>query len=425
MSPDDERRMPYSVELAAPNGSEVNRMNTGDNEPHLGAPPQGRRPAVAGEMEGKRILDEFLALVHVDSPPRKEGRIMRILASQLQAIGFKVVFDNAHAAVGGEVGNLIATLRASRPGVPSLFLSAHVDTVTSTAGIQTIVEDGVVRTDGTTILGADDKAAVVAILEAVRHIVAFEIPHGEIQVLFSICEEIGLKGAAAMDFSQVTAKMGFVFDSGQPVSGIVVHSPSHDRIHAVVHGRKAHAGAAPENGISAIQAAAAGIAKMKLGRIDSETTANVGVISGGEATNIIPDKVNIQAEARSRSEGKLQAQVAHMIECIQQGAAEYGAEADVDVARHYSSFKLSEADAVVRVASEAMAATGRQPCLLAGGGGSDANIFNANGLPSVVLGVGYQNIHSNDECIAVADLVAAYRTAVALIERAAEGAERI
>ncbi|MDQ2733185.1 MAG: M20/M25/M40 family metallo-hydrolase, partial [Armatimonadota bacterium] len=282
-------------------------------------------------MDVERLVQEFLALVHIDSPPRQEGRIMNVIAPQLEAMGFKVAFDRAGEAVGGDVGNLIATLPATDPKAPSIALSAHVDTVEPTPNIRTIVENGMIRTDGTTILGADDKAAVAAIMEAARYAVASNIPHGEIQILLSICEEIGLKGAVEMDLSMVSAKMAFVFDTGLPVSGLVVHSPSHDRIRATIHGRKAHAGAAPENGINAIQAAATGIARMKLGRIDVETTANVGIIHGGEATNIIPDRVEIEAEARSRSEEKLTAQVAHMVDCIEGGAAECGGRADVKV----------------------------------------------------------------------------------------------
>ena len=367
-------------------------------------------------IDEQRLLQEFLELVKIDSPPRHEGLVMKLLAEKLRAMGLTVVFDRAGEAVQGEVGNLVATLPATRPDAPPIFLSAHVDTVAPTAGIVPIVEDGVIRTDGTTILGADDKAAVAAILEAVRHVLEADIPHGEVQVLLSICEEVGLKGAEAMDFSLVFGKMGFVFDSGQPVSGIVVHAPTHDRIHAIIHGRKAHAGSAPEQGVSAIQAAASAIAAMKLGRIDSETTANVGTIHGGEATNVIPDRVEIEAEARSRNDQKLQAQVDQMVGAIEQGVAEFGATAEIEVSRHYPGFKLDEDAPVVRVSARAMEAVGMVPQILASGGGSDANVFNGHGIPSVVLGVGYHQIHTTEEWIALADLVATTRVAVSIIE---------
>jgi len=370
-------------------------------------------------MDSERLIEQFLALVHVDSPPTRERKVMLLLAPQLEALGFSVTFDQAGGAVGGDVGNLIATLSGNRPGARPIFFSAHVDTVAPTAGIRTIVADGVIRTDGSTILGADDKAAVAAIVEAVRHVVTYDLPHGELQILFSICEEIGLKGAAAMDYSLVAAEMGFVFDSGQPVSGVVIQSPTHDKIHAIVHGRKAHAGSAPEDGINAIQAAAAGIARMRLGRIDVETTANVGTIQGGEATNVIPDRVELLAEARSRDDRKLERQVSQMIGAIEEGAAEYGARVEVETTRHYSGFHLSDDDPVVRMACDAIRSLSMQPKLLPSGGGSDANVFNARGLPAVVLGVGYRNIHTHAESIAIEDLISTSRLVAALIETAA------
>jgi len=367
-----------------------------------------------------RLLREFLTLAHIDSPPRREGQIMRVLAPQLTALGLRVHFDEAHLAVDGQVGNLIATLPATRPSAPPIFLSAHVDTVASTAGIKTIVSDGVVRTDGSTILGADDKSAVAAILEALRHIVSYEIPHGEVQILFSICEEIGLKGAAAMDLSLVKAKTGFVFDSSLPVGGIVTRSPSHDRIKAVIHGRKAHAGMRPEAGVSAIEIAAHAVSRMKLGRIDHESTANIGVIHGGEATNIVADRVEIEAEARSLDEVKLRSQVQSMTDALAAAAAERGGHADVNVSRHYSHFSIDETAPVLRLAREAIQAIGLTPRIGVSGGGSDASIFNARGLSSVVLGIGYRDIHTHQESMEVAELVRIYKLAVALIERAAE-----
>ncbi|MCA1596786.1 MAG: M20/M25/M40 family metallo-hydrolase [Chloroflexi bacterium] len=366
----------------------------------------------------QRVLETFLELARIDSPPRKEGAIMRLLAGHLEAIGCDVVFDRAGETVGGETGNLIATLPGASANAVPIFLSAHVDTVAPTAGINIIVEDGVVRTDGNTILGADDKAAVAAILEAARHVVTHRIPHGPVQILLSICEEVGLLGARHMDRSLVSGEMGFVFDSGQPVGGIVVHSPTHDRIRAVVTGRKAHAGAAPEQGVSAIQAAAAGISRMKLGRIDAETTANIGVIQGGEATNVVPDRVEILAEARSRNEGKLKVQVEHMLECLREGAAQYGASVEIETHRYYSTFKWEENEPVVQTARRAVLAAGLEPALCVGGGGSDASIFNEQGLPSVVLGIGYQNIHTHAESITVRDLIRTHDVALALMTQA-------
>lgn len=370
-------------------------------------------------LESQRLTQQFLALVHIDSPPRKEGKIMQVLAPQFRALGCKVEFDQAHTAVGGEVGNLIATLPARRSNAHPIALSAHVDTVASTQGIRTVIENGIIRTDGATILGADDKAAVAAILEAIRHVVAHDIPHGEVQILLSICEEVGLLGAREMDVSKISARSIFVFDSSQSVGGIVVHGPSHDRLRAVIHGRKAHAGNAPETGVSAIQAAAIGISRMRLGRIDDETTANIGVIQGGEATNVVADRVEVLAEARSRNGASLEAQMNHMISCLQEGADTCKATVEIETLRHYSMFRLTEDTPVVRTAMAAARRIGRQPQLHSSGGGSDASIFNERGIPSVVLGIGYRNIHTHDECISEGDLQQTYQFAMALIQEAA------
>jgi tripeptide aminopeptidase len=217
----------------------------------------------------------------------------------------------------------------------------------------------------------------------------------------------------------VKGALGYVFDSGTPTAGIVVSAPSHENMIVEIIGRAAHAGIAPEEGVSAIVAASNAISKMTLGRIDAETTANVGVIQGGKARNIIPDKVTIRAEARSRCEVKLVSQVEHMKKLFEEEAAKIGARAEVKSIREYTAFRWTESDEVVKVASAACRRIGIEPQLVDGGGGSDANVFNLGGVPSVVIGVGYEHPHSSSERMAVADLVKSAEYAQAIIEVAA------
>lgn len=359
-----------------------------------------------------RLLGRFLDLVRIDSPPRQEGRIANYLEGALRELGFSVVRDGAGAEVGGETGNLIAFKPGAEREAPCLMLSAHMDTVEATGDLEPLVEDGVVRSRGETILGADDKAGVAAILEAVQCLNESGVACGDLEVVISICEEVGLLGARYLDFNRVRSRLAYVLDSGAPVGAIVVAAPSQDRIEARFHGRAAHAGGCPEQGINAIRAAAMAIAKINQGRIDFETTANVGAIHGGQVTNVVPDYVEVKAEARSRDRAKLDAQTRHLVDCFEQGAAEAGATVDVRVERLYESFRIAPDDPLVRWAQAATEASGLEAVAKDAGGGSDANIFNAHGLPSVVLGVGYQEIHSHKEWIAVSDLAkAAERTA--------------
>jgi tripeptide aminopeptidase len=369
-----------------------------------------------------RMLDQFLSLLRINSPPLKEGQIAAYLQNELRKLGFEVLVDSAGEATGGEVGNLIAR-KQGRRDAPWLMLSAHMDTVQPTEGLEPVVEGGVVRSSGNTILGADDKASLAIILEAVRALDEDEAPRGPLEVVFSIAEEIGLRGARTMDLSQLRSKFGYVLDSGKPVGGLITAAPTHDLLTVRVRGKAAHAGAQPEAGVSAIQAASAAIAAMKLGRIDEETTANIGTIHGGQATNIIPDFVEIKGEARSHSTEKLDQQVRHMIECFQQGAARYGASVEVETERAYTAYKVPDSDPLVQWAFEAGSRVGIEPTTRAGGGGSDANIFNAKGIRSVVMGVGYEDVHSTSERIAVDDMVKSAEMLYQLVLVAAERAK--
>lgn len=364
----------------------------------------------------QRLVDQFIAMVKISSPSRQEGAFAAYLQKELEALGFSVDIDAAGDQAGGNTGNLIATIQGSRDIEPLMFC-CHMDTVLPCANIQPLITDGVIRSDGTTILGGDDKAGIAAIFEGLRRIQERGLAHGLLQVLFTICEEVGMHGAKGLDYSKVKATRVFVLDAEGPLGQIAVQGPAKDAITAVVHGRTAHAGLYPERGVNAIQVAARAIDRMKLLRIDAVTTANIGTISGGIATNIVTAQVEVTAEARSLVNEKLDAQSAHMKECFEQAASELGAVVDVDVRRSYSAFKLTESDPVVRQCMDAMQSLGLTPALVSTGGGSDCNIFNALGLTAVDLAIGMTDVHTNQESIKIADLETAARLIEAIIER--------
>lgn len=255
-----------------------------------------------------------MELIQIDSHSGKEGAIAKVLVKKLEEMGLEVTIDDAGVKAGGETGNVIAKLKGTKNG-PTILFSAHMDTVTPGEGVKPIVKDGVIYSDGTTVLGGDDKAGIAAILEGIRVIKENNIEHSDVEVVFSIWEEGGLFGAKYLDTSKISAEYGFVLDSGGAPGEIIIQA-AQDKVNAKIIGKPAHAGVAPEEGVSAIMIAARAIDNMRLLRIDEETTANIGTISGGIATNIVAPEVTIKAEARSINEEKLTAQTAHMVEVL-------------------------------------------------------------------------------------------------------------
>jgi tripeptide aminopeptidase len=341
-----------------------------------------------------RLVSTFLELVQIDSPSGQEEEIARHLTAALKSLGLTVVRD--------QTGNVIGRLAGEGP---SILVSAHMDTVRPGQGVKPIVANGMITSDGTTILGGDDKSGVAAILEALRVLVEQDVPHSPLEVALTVSEETGLNGAKGLDLTTLCAKEGIVLDSGGPIGVIVVSAPSQNRLRAIVHGKTAHAGFEPEKGINAIVVAAEAIAAMPLGRIDEETTANIGRIQGGMATNIVPDRIEMAGEARSHDESKLEAQVRAMTEVLKKAASQHGATVEIDVEHSYSAFKLSDEDAIVRRAVAAARTLGLTPVLVPSGGGSDANIFNAGGIATINISTGMDKVHTTEERIAVDDLV--------------------
>ena len=377
-------------------------------------------------IQEQRLVDEFMALVKVDSVSGHEQEISKVLKEKFGALGLSVEEDDAAEKTGYGSGNLFMMLEADgAEGAPVIFFTSHMDTVAPGAGIKPqLDDDGYIRSDGTTILGADDKAGLAAMLEAVKVLKEQGIPHGPVQFVITVGEESGLYGARAMEAGRLKAKFGYALDSNGRIGDIAVAAPTQAKITMKVNGKSAHAGVNPEDGISAIQVAAKAIARMPLGRIDHETTANIGRFEGGGATNIVCDFVKLDAEARSIVQDKLDRQVEAMRTALESAAADYGATAEFDSEIIYPAYRYTDGDPVVELAKAAIESVGRTPRTFHSGGGSDANIFNGLGVPTVNLAVGYEHIHTTKEQIKVADLVKTTELVVQIVKLAGEQANK-
>ena len=368
------------------------------------------------------VLDLFVELAAIPSPPGDERAVADRVLAYLAELGIAAEEDDAAARLGGTTGNIVARLPPTGPGDggTAIFLCAHLDTVPPTGPIEPVVDDddGVVRNARDTILGADNKAAVAAMLDAIRRLLAESRPHAGVELVLTPKEETGLEGAAALDEGALAAGVGFVYDHAGPIGEIVAAAPSSTAIDAVFTGRAAHAGMHPEEGRSAVAAAARAIADLPLGRIDDETTANVGTIAGGTARNIVPERCVVQAEARSHDERRLAEVVGEIVDSCTFAASLAECEVELEVRETYRSYRFRDDDRPVRIASEALAAGGFAPRTIRAGGGADANVFNARGRACANLANGMARIHSADEHIAVADLQAMVDVTLHLVEAA-------
>lgn len=368
----------------------------------------------------QRLLDEFLELVQIDSETKFETEIAKVLKTKFTELGLEVIEDDSMKTTGHGAGNLICTLEATTENIDTIYFTSHMDTVVPGKGIKPSIKDGYVVTDGTTILGADDKAGLAAMLEAIKTLKEQNIAHGKIEFVITAGEESGLVGAKALDPSLMTAKYGYALDSDGKVGTIIVAAPTQAKVKATIYGKTAHAGVAPEKGVSAITIAAKAIAKMPLGRIDHETTANIGRFEGGTQTNIVCDLVHILAEARSLIPEKMEAQVKKMKEAFENVASEMGGRAEVEVDVMYPGFKFGDGDHVVEVAKRAAAKIGRDSELQTSGGGSDANVIAGNGVPTVNLAVGYEEIHTTNEKMPIEELEKTAELVLAIIQEVAQ-----
>jgi tripeptide aminopeptidase len=376
-----------------------------------------------------RLKNILLDLVRIDSLSRREGACARRIQREMENLGLTCRFDNAAEKVKGEVGNLIVRIEGTVSGVAPLLICAHMDTVAPGEGVKPIVEGDIIRTDGTTVLGGDDKSGCAIIIEAIHQLRERQIPHGPVEAVFTVCEEIGLLGAKHLDLNMIEAREGLVYDSDAP-GYLFVRAPGAKALRFTVRGLEAHAGMAPERGLSAIKIASEAIAAMRLGRVDDETTANLGLIQGGRALNIIPNEVVVRGEARSRNNAKLERQVAHMIQCFEDAVGRanvtlegkrFDASLNYAVHTEYEGMNVPDDAPIVRKVVEAARRTGRVVKPEAMGGGCDANILNRRGLVVANLGTGMRDIHTVREWLDIKDMVATAEVTVELIRLQAGG----
>ena len=367
------------------------------------------------------MLELFLELASLRSPPGEERAVADVVSAYVRDLGLEVDEDDAGAAVGSTIGNLYTRVEPTAEGVP-IFLCAHLDTVPPDGSLEPVVEDGVVRNAGGTILGADDKSAVAVMLEATRRVLAENRPHAGIELLFTPKEEVGLLGAAAFDHTRLHGQVGYVYDQAAPIGEIILGAPYSQAMQVRFHGRASHSGMYPEEGRSAIAAAARAIADLRLGRVDDETTANVGTIQGGTAGNIVPEWCSFDAEARSHDERKLADLVQEMLETFAFAASLADCEVETSVKKSYRGYRFKRDDPVVRLAATVLERSGYPPTYGLSGGAADANVFNERGLPCLNLANGMTSIHTPDEHIAVDDLDKMVEVTLALVDAAREGA---
>jgi len=351
------------------------------------------------QAERERLQRTFAQLCAIESPSGRERACADRVASWLSELGLEVHEDASGPAAGSDAGNLLARIpgRSQR----SILLCAHLDTVPLAAPVAPQLRDGVWSNANEGILGADNKAAVAVLVELARRLTAAgEPPPVSVELLFCVCEEVSLRGSAQLDAGALRSSFGFIFDHASPVGEVVVASPTHYRIQATVRGRAAHAGVRPEQGRSAIAAAARAIAAMRLGRLDAQTTANVGQIEGGSAINVVPERCRLLAEARSLDDARASAVATEIVDRLQDAADAAECDLDVEVERTFSGYRLGERDRQLAVAERALRSCGHTPRRIQSAGASDANSLIAAGLPCVCLADGVQANHEPGERVA-------------------------
>jgi tripeptide aminopeptidase len=368
------------------------------------------------------VLKLFVELAALPSPSGEERAVADRVLDYVHALGLQPEEDDAGSRIGSSMGNILCRIPPTNgAGGTPLFLCAHLDTVPPEAAIEPEVgEDDVVRNAAGTILGADNKAAVASMLEAAARLLENRQAQAGLELLFTPMEEVGLRGAAAFDEQRLAARVGYVYDHAGAVGEVILGAPHQRKLDVHFRGRAAHAGMYPEEGRSAIAAAARAIADLRLGRLDDETTANVGQIEGGTARNVVPEHCRFLAEARSHDERKLADVVQEMLETVTFAATLAECEVETQVEGSARGYRFRRDDLPVRIASGALQRSGREPSYILSGGGADANVFNERGLQCVNLANGMTDIHTPDERIAVADLEAMVDVTLALVEVAAE-----
>jgi tripeptide aminopeptidase len=372
----------------------------------------------ASEAERARLHDTFAALCRIESPSGRERGVADWLTAQLRGLGLEVNEDDSGPAAGSDAGNLLARIEGR--GAGSVLLCAHMDTVPLAAAVEPVLVDGRWENANEGIIGADNKSAIAVILELARHAVAAgEPPPVSIEILFTVCEEVSLRGSREFDTSRLQSAFGYVFDHATPIGEIVVASPTHYRIVAELRGRAAHAGVRPEVGRSAVVAAANAIAAMRLGRLDAETTANVGLITGGSAINVIPERCRVEAEVRSLDADRASTVTTELVDHLQDAANAGECDLDVNVERMFAGYRTKSRAPQLAVAERALRACGYEPRHIDSGGASDANSFEADGFACTCLADGVEHNHEPGERVSASDLEMMLDIAITLVDETA------
>jgi tripeptide aminopeptidase len=372
----------------------------------------------ASEAQRQRLHETFAALCRIQSPSGHERACADWVSAELEAMGIEVQEDGSGPAAESDAGNLFARIPGQRP--ESILLCAHLDTVPLAAPVEPVVVDGAWENANEGILGADNKSAVATILEVARRLITEGGPPAVgVEILLTVCEEVSLRGSREFDVSRLQSAFGYVFDHATPIGEIVTASPTHYRIVADFHGRAAHAGVRPEAGRSAVVAAARAIASMSLGRIDEQTTANVGMIEGGSAINVVPERCRVEAEVRSLDEARAAAVTTETIDHLQDAADAEECDVDLNVERMFRGFSVKPRAPQLAVAERALRACGYEPRQIASGGASDANSLEAAGFSCLNLADGTERNHEPTERIAVASLESLLDIALAIVDEAA------
>ncbi len=361
------------------------------------------------EINRRRLIKNFTDMTKISSPSWREDAMRRYIIDSVKKLGVK-----ARSFPCGDSYNLLLTMRGDPKRKPVLF-SAHMDTVTPCDNVRPMVTAAKITSDGTTILGSDDKAAIAMFLEGLRYITETGMPHGTIEMLITCAEEVGLRGMKGFDTSALTSRHAFVFDSDGPIGKIVLQAPYHSTMTITVRGRAAHAGMEPEKGINAINVLSDIITRLPSGRVDHETTVNVGTIAGGRATNIVAEKAECVLEARSLKYRKLKEQETAIRSIAKEVTAEYGARCGIARSMEYSGFSISPEDRIAQLAAHAMERVGIRHQFEVSGGGSDTNILNKAGISAINLSAGMRNVHTTGEYIMIRDLINGTKVVLSIV----------
>src|SRR5436190_6291124 len=367
--------------------------------------------------DDQRLLDRFVRLCEIASPTGEERAVADAVLGEFRDLGVEVREDGSAGPACAGAGNLVARLGTAAEAW--VLFACHLDTVPHDGPVEVALDGGVFRSRGETILGADNKAAVAVLLElAARH--ANPPPPVGVELVFTVAEEDGLRGAKELDLETLRASFGFVLDHASPIGELITAAPTYKRLSADFEGHEAHAGIRPEGGRSAIAAAAAAIAQMELGRLDEGTTANVGVIAGGTAANVVPGHCHLEGEARSLDDERASEAIGAMVDACTWAAGEHECDVDVAVGEMFRGYRLRSSAAPVAVARAALERCGVEPREVATGGGSDANALSAAGFECVLLANGTEANHTPQESVAAERIVQMVDVCEAILTEAAE-----